>query len=55
LYVDVAHWMMLSRSDGMLVAMLGGAGFALLLNRASDWWGPYADRLATWLDEIRRR
>ena len=52
--LDVTHWIVLSQSGGLLVAMVAGAGFALLLGRATMWWEPYADRLTARLSELRR-
>jgi len=54
-WVDVTQWMVLSRSDSLLVAMVAGAGFALLLNRATSWWEPHADRVTAWLGGRLRR
>jgi hypothetical protein len=53
-FLDLTHWIVLSPSDGLLVAMVGGAAFAVLLNHATSWWEPYADRLTARLIALRR-
>jgi hypothetical protein len=53
--VDVAQWIVLGPPEGLLVAAVSGAGFALLVNRANNWWIMGTDRLVAHLNERRNK